>query len=161
MTDGPDTFQDALDNHAAWLESGETMLAVADVIWAELARLSDEHRREIAAMTAAAEAGNPPPGTQWLDGRPVFTLPRAKMIPLMGCSDAYLMNAGYAVENFLKALRVKRLSIAGTSAAYARVSRIEVGIGYQSITNIWTLLARNWARYLTRRAICSNGSPCS
>jgi hypothetical protein len=69
-------------------ESGEAMLAVADVIWVELVRLSAEHRREIDAMDAAAEAGNPPPGTQWLDGMPVFTQPRAKLIPLTGCSDA-------------------------------------------------------------------------
>jgi hypothetical protein len=115
-----DTFQDDLDNHAAWPESGEAMLAVADVIWVELVRLSAEHRREIDAMDAAAKAGNPPPGTQWLDGMPVFTQPRAKLIPLMGCSDAYLMSPGYAVENFLKALRVKRLSISGTRAAYAK-----------------------------------------
>jgi hypothetical protein len=99
--------------------SGEAMLGVADAIWAELVRLSAEHKRQIDAMDAAAKAGTPPPGTQWLDGMPVFTQPRAKMIPFMGCSDAYLMNAGYAVENLLKAVRVKRLSIAGTRAAYA------------------------------------------
>jgi hypothetical protein len=51
---------------------------------------------------------------------PISSVSLVAIMDFIACSGAYMMNAGYAVENFLKAVRVKRLTIEGIPVCFNR-----------------------------------------
>ena len=71
----------------------------------------------------------------------VMEQPTLDLTDLLGYCNTYLLNAGYAVENFLKAVRIKRLSlvqrkvefgsgsdrIPATHTGYVEMARVELG----------------------------------
>jgi hypothetical protein len=95
-----------LSDHAAWLETGRAMMSAAELIWPNVQGAFDRIFGHVDALRIARESGRQVPMT----GTPM-ALNASEIPEFLGVINAYLLNAGYAVENLLKAVRIKRLSL--------------------------------------------------
>jgi hypothetical protein len=107
------TFQEQLAHHEAWLQTGRALLATADLIWPEV-RAGFDRMASISAALKAAHAARQVPDAQEVGGTVLFPPTYIeRLIEFNGYCNAYLLNAGYGIENILKAVRIKRLVLAG------------------------------------------------
>ncbi|HEV3062590.1 MAG TPA: hypothetical protein VGY48_30365 [Vicinamibacterales bacterium] len=107
-----DAFHAGLAAHESWRDSGLAMLRSSDLIWPKVFDGFLQLHQHAAAVREASGGGMRPNDERLgmivtppilMDGLKEFS----------GYCNAYLMNAGYAVENLLKAVRIKRLVLAG------------------------------------------------
>jgi len=114
----PGPFQDPqahasqLRDHTAWFGTGRTLLNAADLIWRERIQPGFDHMAQRRAdLLRAFKAGEIQAERR---GLPAFQAePLVGVLELSGYCNVYMLTAGYAVENFLKAVRVKRLVLSG------------------------------------------------
>jgi hypothetical protein len=112
----PDQHFARIADHEAWLQTGRALLKSAERVWARVDQLFADigaisaQRRE-AIRRAISEHQGDPEALQavFASVPPMMPTPLPVIVELGGFGNAYFLLAGYAVENILKAIRVKRL----------------------------------------------------
>jgi hypothetical protein len=102
-------FDALVANHSAWYQSAHAMLSTAQLIWPPVQKFHDVMAAHI--ENVRREFAVPGVEQQEPKAEPISLVQRMEY---RAFGSAYLMNGGYAVENFLKAVRAKRLTVAGT-----------------------------------------------
>ena len=137
-----DDYREAASNSDSWVNSGLDLLASADLLWPEVEKgFQLWHEWSAAARTLGP------------DGRLNVDYDALRRHTRHG--GAFLLLAGYAIENLLKAVRVRRRVIAGepitednrlvgvpTDHAYATFARIELGTLSVIETDVLNRLSR-------------------
>jgi hypothetical protein len=109
MTD--EEHQRRLENHSAWLVTSDALFDAAELIWPHVQAGFDESDRILKSERELEDRLSD--DEQWIMQPAAPTVPLPLRLKFRGFGNAYLLNAGYAVENLLKAIRVKRLRLAG------------------------------------------------
>ena len=111
-----DQYKARLRDHAAWLRTGRSLIASADLLWPKLQATWDQMSADSAAAKEAYERGGPVELIRVVQQRK--PLPITVLTDHAGFGASYLLMAGYGVENLLTAIRVKRLAIEGKPIAF-------------------------------------------
>jgi hypothetical protein len=114
----PDIHFARVANYDAWLHTGKDLLASAGLIWTRVAQVfgdlqASAPRRQLPTEVVATADGDQAALQAALAALPMLRLPAAMLSELAGHGNSYMLMAGYAVENLLKAICVKRLSLKG------------------------------------------------
>lgn len=139
----PDQHFARVADHAAWLTSGRSRLASADLIWPRVEQIFADMRavnacRRAMMHQALEQHPNDPQAlaTAAAIAPPHQPIPLPVLMELKGFADSYLLMAGYAVENFLKAVRVKRLTRERKPIRFKGPDRIPSGHKYVDLARI-------------------------
>jgi hypothetical protein len=111
------------------METGHGLLAAADLIWPMVeqgfaaARRARQNGRLCVELRLLRKAGLLPAGlVPFLEQAEATMREPFDIDPLFKYSPAFHLTSGYAIENFLKAVRVKRLTLTGASIKFGRAS---------------------------------------
>jgi hypothetical protein len=109
-------YRAQLSDYDAWMQSGRAMLASADLIWPKVQALFARTQARAEAVRKAFETGGLP--MSQAVGRTLPTLGLENFQEMLGYGNAFLLNAGHAIENLIKAVRIKRLSLSGQTIEF-------------------------------------------